>query len=475
MAKWALILFLPAVTIAQPAGSVVSTGTMSVDRMYHTATLLPDGRVLFAGAFRLAPASLPVANTAELYDPVRGATVPTGNMAAPHWGHTATVLPDGKVLIAGGLASQNSGEGYEFLSTVGRTAEIYDPATGTFTHTGNLNAPRASHAAVLLNSGKVLLVGGVNRGSDGPMAELYDPAQRTFSATGPLMADLPRVFATLLPDGKVLVGGAVPRRDFVTPYLALYDPETETFTPQSVPWSDDTYPCAGAVLPNGKVLLVVCAEEWYSNEAALFDPSSGSTARTANMNAALLSSVTAALLPNGRAMVTGRDDSMYKAGFDGSVQMYDSGTETFGTAVGTNHAEGFSSTVLQDGTVLIGAGWVCCGRSLNTNDIYRPDTLVPAPRLLGILHASTHVPVSENNPGVAGEALELYGSGLLDNSVIRPQVTIAGRMAEVLYFGKAPGLDQINVRVPAGANGAEAAVELRYIGRFSNTVTIALR
>ena len=282
--------------------------------------------------------------------------------------------------------------------------------------------------------------------------------------------------ATLLPDGKALVGGIRGSDTYAFGYLAVYDPATDTFTPQTFP-GEGEYPSSAALLPNGKVLLAVGVDEWYSDAAGLYDPATGTTTVERKMDAWLMYPM-AVLLPNGRAIVTGRDDSMYKSGFDGSVRLYDPSTDSFAPPVGINHAEGFSSTLLQDGTVLIGAGWVCCGRSINTVDIYRPDTLVPAPSLLGVLHASTHAPVSQDAPAMAGEALEIYGSGLMDDSVIPPQATIGGRMADVLYYGKAPGfagLNQINVRVPAAASAGAAPLQLRYIGRFSNTLSIAVR
>ena len=150
-------------------------------------------------------------------------------------------------------------------------------------------------------------------------------------------------------------------------------------------------------------------------------------------------------------------------------------------------AEGHAATLLPDGTVLVSGGWVCCGRTIATAEIYHPTVKLASPHLLSlsggpqgaILHASTQQLVSAASPVVAGEAVEIYGTGLIDGATIPPQVAIGGRSAEVLYFGTAPGyagLNQINVRVPHGVpSGPCVPVRLDYLGRPSNEVALAVR
>src|SRR5262249_29852764 len=125
--------------------------------------------------------------------------IPTGSLNIPRYGHTGTLLPNGKVLVAGG---RNGNSPSNFLSS----AELYDPVTGIWSVTGSLNVPRYLHTATLLSDGKVLVAGGIG----GPRAilnnaELYDPATGTWSVTAALNTGRTNHTATLLPDGKVLI------------------------------------------------------------------------------------------------------------------------------------------------------------------------------------------------------------------------------------------------------------------------------
>ena len=224
-------------------GTWSRTGSMSFGRSWHTATLLPSGKVLVAGGFIPAvPAwtAQPTA-TAEVYDPVTGTWSRTGSMSIGREMHTATLLPSGKVLVAGGLTGV-PGETAEATAT----AEVYDPATGSWTPTGRMNIGRLHHTATLLSSGKVLIAGGQwQRPPDhsnpnavifGNMAaaEVYDPVTGVWSPTGSMSVSRSLHAATLLPSGKVLVTGGKPK--FVGPSTEaaeMYDPSTGTWTPTS--------------------------------------------------------------------------------------------------------------------------------------------------------------------------------------------------------------------------------------------------
>src|SRR6267142_1300015 len=177
------------------------TGSLATARDYHTATLLLNGKVLVAGGAPDA-AGFSSFSSAEVYDSAAGTWTTIGPMGSARQAHTATLLPDGRVLVAGG-----ANVGY-FTST----AELYDPAgSGTWTATGSLVSARGIHTATLLPDGKVLAAGGNYNSFSAPTivasssAELYDPATGTWTASGSLNAPRSTHVATLLPNGKVLV------------------------------------------------------------------------------------------------------------------------------------------------------------------------------------------------------------------------------------------------------------------------------
>jgi large repetitive protein len=180
-------------------GTWTATGAMASAREYHTATLLLSGKVLVSGG---APDSAGYSSlsSAEVYDPNVGTWAAIGSMSSARQVHSATLLPDGRVLVAGGFDV-----GY-FISS----AEIYDPAAGTWSATGTSGIARGVHTATLLPDGKVLVSGGNHNSSFEPTAalssaELYDPATGTWTASGSLNAARSTHTATLLPSGKVLV------------------------------------------------------------------------------------------------------------------------------------------------------------------------------------------------------------------------------------------------------------------------------
>ncbi len=249
------------------------TGNLNTGRGDHTVTLLSDGHVLVAGGY--ASIGPVLTNSAELYDPDTGTWSATGNLNTARYFHTATLLPNGKVLVAGGFKSGFNGN---FLNS----AELYDPDTGTWSTTGNLNTGRTAHTATLLANGKVLVAGGYNGffplGSTAlNSAELYDPDTGTWSTTGNLNTGRTAHTATLLANGKVLVAGgfdvAVGGYDGFDDLNSaeLYDPDTGTWSSSGNLNTGRTAHTA-TLLANGKVLVAGGGDGLSAlNSAELFD------------------------------------------------------------------------------------------------------------------------------------------------------------------------------------------------------------
>jgi Galactose oxidase, central domain/Kelch motif len=324
------------------------TGDMSAGRTGHTATLLQSGKVLMAGGdpclfdgfyYENCPLS-----SAELYDPVAGTFAATGNMSVTRVSHTATLLSNGKVLVAGGHDA---------------SAELYDPTSGKFAATGSMSVGRSSHTATLLANGKILIAGGASVSGALATAELYDPNNGTFTATGSMAASRTSQTATLLADGKVLIAGGVNSVGVVAT-AELYDPTTGTFTAANNMVSKRAFHVA-TLLSSGNVLLTGGSNDNGAllSSAEVYDVVSGTFAATGNMMTARDEHF-AILLANGTVLVAGGS-----SGF--TAELYNTGSGTF-TQTGSMEAVRLlpAAVLLQDGRVLVGGG-----SEINSAELYK--------------------------------------------------------------------------------------------------------
>jgi hypothetical protein len=194
------VFVLPDAEVYHPASETWSpAGRLLTSRAHHSATLLPNGKVLIAGGD--TGYGNGVMASSELYDPASGISTSTGSLGLARYRHRAILLPDGRVLVVGGLAGTNNNS-YPLAS-----AELYDPASGTWTATGSLSSARRSSTATLLPNGKVLVVGGEDGTTTLASAELYDPASGAWFPGGSLVTARSSHSARLLPSGKVLIAG----------------------------------------------------------------------------------------------------------------------------------------------------------------------------------------------------------------------------------------------------------------------------
>ena len=278
------------------ANRFVEAMSMSARRIGHTATLLASGKVLIAGGFDGG-----YLQTAELYDPLTRRFSPTGRLTIPRSEHIAVLLKNGKVLLVGGV-----GSGYSFLAS----CEIYDPATGTFSGTGSLNTPREGHTATVLQNGKVLVTGGHKDRQEAmtvfSSAELYDPATGKFSATGNMSVVRHKHGAALLRDGKVLIVGGSDKRDRQGQYASaeIYDQAKGVFKPiASMTFARYKLTGAVVVLKSGKVLVAGGSEH-----VEVFDPTTSTFVEVEGTLDTPRFFSAATLLQDGRVLITGGYD-----------------------------------------------------------------------------------------------------------------------------------------------------------------------
>lgn len=350
-----------------------ATGSMVRNRSGHTATPLPGGKMLLVGG---GPADV------EVYDTLTNTSTLTGSMIVKPltltdtWftlpGHTGTLLPSGKALIAGGGT---------------RVVELYDPVTGIFTLTGSLNEVRTGHTATLLNNGKVLIAGGGTTGS----AELYDPATGLFTPTGSMSGGRSGHHAILLPNGNVLIIGGATFLNVGEYENLIYQAAPGTF----ITTGAHTYSAASATLLKSNMVLNTGGLYHYCNyltwglcedlfetftDAFTYDPTQNTATRTAGYLTIARGNHTATALSSGKVLLSGGQTVEYN--YDGQhllhitgLEVYDPATDQFSStgAMGTPRP-GHTATLLPNGKVLLAGG---AGNSIEFYDTGDGSTLYP--------------------------------------------------------------------------------------------------
>jgi hypothetical protein len=406
-----LVVLMAFPASAHAAGAAwVPAGDMGAKRYGQTATLLPSGKVLVAGGIGGDANITPPNASAELFDPATRTWKPTGSMSVGRYSATATPLKDGRVLVAGGMASG--------LQPT-RTAEIYDPATGAWQRTGDMAAARAEHSAALLPGGRVLVVGANPSEAPGQArfrgAELFDPSTGTWSVAAPFPGETYQSFATTLADGSVLTVGAP--RSPAARYLAAPNTWAQT-GPLTYPDGGGRLNAANALLPDGSVLLAGGTGPAVGphRSAEVYRLASNTWSATGEMNVPrwVFPAVT---LPSGKVLVEGGHDGTHVTS---TAELYDPATGAWSlTASMASPRHGHTATLLPDGTVLVTGGFDNVSTYYRSAELYVPGGDTSPPTI-----AISRTTVDATSP--AGAPVSAFGVTATDGPD-RPTPTLSCR------------------------------------------------
>lgn len=352
------------------AGAWSTAASLITGRENQTATLLRNGNLLVVGG--LDGRGVPLAS-AELYDPKTNRWTAAGAMATTRLDHTATLLANGKVLVAGGIRGS-------IPSDTLASAEIYDPASNSWSDAAPMIDSRSRHTATLLGDGRVLVVGGfsVKIGERGLVvgqpgdAEVYDPRTNRWSPTPPMARYRREHTATLLSDGRVLVAGS--QDDLTFNSAEIYDPNSNRWL-EAAPMTSGRALHSAVRLANGDVLVVGGISQGQNSpaielaSAEIYHPSTNRWTAVASMTQARTSETTT-LLGDGRVLVLG-------AGFArGRPELYDPSRNSWSVVGPASVRSGFTATRLQNGTALVVGGY---GTALSSVLQYDPAAVAPTP------------------------------------------------------------------------------------------------
>jgi hypothetical protein len=358
------------ITVTTASSGFTPTGNLNEARGLHTATLLPDNTVFMVYGSNSNTSCYLGLSSIEVYDPGNGTfTEIAGEDGLGIFGHSATLLPNKQVLIAGGFVDDAWDCEGNFADNV---ATLYDSVTGAFSDAGNMTTSRGGHTATLLKTGKVLIAGGADSDPTGTgmaSAELYDSDSATFTLTGSMSVGRFLHTATMLQSGKVLiVGGALTSTSAPVATAELYDPATGVFALTGAMATareqhTATLLADGTVLIVGGVILTGGGDLHPTATAEVYDPSTGSFSAAGSM-AEARSLHTATLLANGQVLVAG-------GGVENSTaEVYDPTTRSFSVTGGMEVGRsGHTATLLGNGSVLVAGGGIFAG--LATAELYQ--------------------------------------------------------------------------------------------------------
>jgi len=344
-----MVLGLGALQLSFATGADPSApgGRLVTPRSSHTATRLLDGRVLLAGGSVAAPTY--VTGSAELYNPATNSWSATGSLNQSRTFHRAVLLPDGRVLVMSGQSF-----GANNLSS----AELYDPVIMQWTYTASMSSPHFLSDPVVLPNGKVLVAGGRTI-VETDNAELYDPASGTWSPTGNLLQPRSSYHATLLANGKALIAGGFSQTGAVAA-AELYDPSTGTFSGTGSILTPRAIGNIQILLGDGKVLFAGGFQQKrdrtkFFGEAEIYDPATGLWTRVDSLRTRR-TNFTANLLSDGKVFCVGGTDSSFHS--IASIEEYSPATGRWELLKNSlaNPRAGHTATTLLNGDVIVAGG-----------------------------------------------------------------------------------------------------------------------
>lgn len=362
---------------SRSVGSWFTTGDMFINRRNHTATLLPNGEVLVVGGTN--PAYL---DSAELYNPFGKTWVLTDSMSTPRAFHTATLLANGTVLVVGGLIDSDP-------FTIINSVEIFNPVTGTWAAANPMVTARYNHTATLLNDGRVLVAGGYNP-TDGHLAsaEMFEPLTGLWLNAGSMSVTRYLHTATLLEDGKVLVTGGYGNQ--MRAVTDIFNPDTTSWS-TTVSMNTGRYVHAAALLPDGKVLVAGgynSSSNTFLDSTEIYDPDL-ETWSVVNPLIQARGFHQMLMLPNQEIFVVGGENAVPGPNYLGTAELM--GELGVWTSAGsmftarTNH----TATLLNNGQVLV-AGGNNTVSTLKSAELYSNNAISGTISCLGIYENSIH-------------------------------------------------------------------------------------
>ena len=366
-----VVLPTPMVLIDTP--TPLPTNSMSFARGTHTATLLQDGRLLIAGGDDGSGRLEAITDTVELYDPSTGRWEPAEVLGRQRTEHVAVMLDDGRVLLVGGAGVLQAGIQEQQLERPLIETDVFDPGTESWSYVGEISTPRNSLAGALLTNGSVLIAGGDDgSGTDTSVlasAEVFDPSTGQWSSAGSMSQTRQGHSLVALDNGTALVAGGDAGDD---PFqsVEIYDPSSGAWSP-AADMVDARERFAAVVLQDGKVLVVGGGgTDGRLASAELYDPGAGTWSSAAEMSTPRLKPA-AVVLQDGKVLVVG---GLGAGQFLGSAEIYDPATDSWSDAGSMETGRGFhTATLIDDGRVVVTGGFGFSGPT-NSTEIYDPDT-----------------------------------------------------------------------------------------------------